>query len=313
MSDLALYFREVSLQVGVMFLLIAVGFLLTRKGILNDAGARTVTDLILYAVTPAVILKAFVTVRFSPENATSMLIALGSALAVHLLGLGIGALVFRRRPLPQRNLYICGVIFSNGGYMSLPLAQVLLGDMGTFLVSMYVAVFNVVIWTLGVKFLSHEPVPVKKLLLNPNLLAVALGIVLFFARVDLTGVTLIYAPMTHLANLNAPVAMIVIGYYLCRASWKPSPEDASLFAAIALRILAVPLIAMGGLRLLGVTGDLLTACAIPACAPVAAMVMMFVSKFGGNTDAASKMVALAHLLSIVTIPLMLTLCKAIGG
>ena len=125
--------------------------------------------------------------------------------------------------------------------------------------------------------------------------------------------TLIYAPMTHLANLNAPVAMIVIGYYLCRASWKPSPEDASLFAAIALRILAVPLIAMGGLRLLGVTGDLLTACAIPACAPVAAMVMMFVYKFGGNTDAASKMVALAHLLSIVTIPLMLTLCKAIGG
>ena len=47
--------------------------------------------------------------------------------------------------------------------------------------------------------------------------------------------------------------------------------------------------------------------------PVMFMVMMFVSKFGGNTDVASKMVALAHLLSIVTIPLMLTLCKAIGG
>ena len=313
MAELAVYFQEVALQVGVMFLLISVGYLLTRQGLISDEGAHVITNLVLYAVTPAVILKAFVTVRFSPENVTAMLVALGSALAVHLLGFGIGALVFRRRPLPQRNLFICGVIFSNGGYMSLPLAQAILGDMGTFLVSMYVAVFNVTIWTLGVKLFSKERVPAKKLLLNPNLLAVALGIVLFFARVDLTGVTLIYAPMTHLANLNAPVAMIVIGYYLCRASWKPRAEDACLFAAIALRILAVPLIAMAGLRLLGVTGDLLTACLIPACAPVAAMVMMFASRFGGDTDAASKMVSLAHLISVVTMPLMLTLCRAIGG
>ena len=312
MADLWLYFQGVATQVAVIFVLIGVGVLLTRRRLISEVGARVITDVILYAVTPAVILKAFLTVRFSPENAQQMLLALASALAVHALGLGLGLLVFGRRPKPSRSLLTGVVIFANGGFMALPLAQALLGDKGVFLVSMYVAVFNVVIWTLGVKLFSAEPVSAKKLLLNPNLIAVALGIVLFFLRVDLTGVTILFEPMTHLANLNTPLAMLLIGYYLAHARWLPSRADGPAYVAITLRLLAVPLVALAALRLCGMTGDLLTACVLPASAPVAAMTMMFAARFGGDTETASRTVALSHVMSILTIPLMLTLAKAIG-
>lgn len=312
MQELLLYFREVAVQVGVMFLMIAVGFFMTRRKYITDRGAKQITNLILYAVTPAVIIKAFLSVEYSPQNVGSMLIALASAVAVHTVGLAIGWLAFRRLGKLRRNLYISCVIFSNGGYMSLPLAQAILGDFGAFLVSMYVAVFNVFIWTLGVRLFSKEKVTVKKILFNPNIIAVAVGVILFFCRVDLTDVTLIYAPISHFANLNAPLAMIVIGYYLCTAKLTVTRKDRPMFGSIALRILVMPLVAMTLLRLCGVTGDVLTACVIPASAPIAAMLMMFATKFDGDTETASKAVSISHLCSVITMPLMLTLCRYIG-
>ena len=67
MQELLLYFREVAVQVGVMFLMIAVGFFMTRRKYITDRGAKQITDLILYAVTPAVIIKAFLSVEYSPQ------------------------------------------------------------------------------------------------------------------------------------------------------------------------------------------------------------------------------------------------------
>ena len=206
MADLSLYFAEVATQVGVMFLLIAVGFVLTHLKVITGKGAKQITDIVLYAVTPAVIIKAFVSVEFSPENVGGMLVAVASAIGVHLIGLGIGRLVFNRLGKHKRNIYISGVVFANGGYMSLPLAQAILGDYGAFLVSMFVTVFNVFIWTLGVKLFEAEKTSVKKIFLNPNIIAVIVGVVLFFCRVDISGVTLVYEPIVHLANLNAPLA-----------------------------------------------------------------------------------------------------------
>ena len=313
MQELLLYGQGVATQVAVIFVLIAIGILLIRLKLISETGARVITDVLLYAVTPAVILKAFLSIRFSPENVQNMLVALASAVAVHAVGLGMGLLCFCRRERATRNLLTSAVIFANGGFMALPLAQALLGDMGVFLVSMFVVVFNLVIWTLGVKLFSKEPVSAKKLLLNPNLIAVALGIVLFCLRVDLTGVTVLFEPMTHLANLNTPLAMLLIGFYLARARWKPAKGDGAALLAIGLRLIAVPLLALGGLWLCGVRGDLLTACVLPASAPVAAMTMMFAARYGSDTETASRIVALSHALSILSIPLMLTLAKAAGG
>ena len=312
MADLSLYFAEVATQVGVMFLLISVGFVLTHLKVITGKGAKQITDIVLYAVTPAVIIKAFVSVEFSPENVGGMLIAVASAIGVHLIGLGIGRLVFNRLGKHKRNIYISGVVFANGGYMSLPLAQAILGDYGAFLVSMFVTVFNVFIWTLGVKLFEAEKTSVKKIFLNPNIIAVIVGVVLFFCRVDISGVTLVYEPIVHLANLNAPLAMIVIGYYLRTAERKLTRNDAPMFVSMGLRIIVMPLIMMTLLRLCGVTGDVLTACVIPASAPIAAMLMMFATKFNGDTATASKAVAISHICSIVSMPIMLTLCRFIG-
>ncbi len=307
-----MYFKDVTVQVAVLFIMIGVGALITKLGILTESGAKQITDVILFVVTPSVIVKAFVSVEFSPENAGRMLTAFVSAVVCHLIAFGLGTLCFLKLEKTRRALATGCVIFSNSGYMAIPLAGAILGDMGVFLVSVYVAVFNIFLWTLGIKLFLKEKISAKKLLLNPNILALAVGIVLFFCKINVASVDVIYAPISNFAALNAPLAMIIIGYHLFNSNFRLEKSDVTLFAASLLRIIAMPLIMMLLLRMAGVRGDILTACIIPASAPVAASVTMFVAKFGGDAKGASKALSISHLLGIVTIPLMLTLCKIIG-
>ena len=121
-------------------------------------------------------------------------------------------------------------------------------------------------------------------------------------------------------NLDLDVAIvgggpsgIVAAYYLAKAGIKIRKGDGKMILAMALRLVLVPLICMFVLRAVGIAGDDLTACVIPASAPVAALVMMMAAKYSDNAEQASRLVSMSHLLSVITMPVLLTLCKYIGG
>ena len=56
------------LQVLTLFLLIAVGFLLDKTGVFPEKAARGCTDLLFYAVTPAVMLQSFLSMEYNRER-----------------------------------------------------------------------------------------------------------------------------------------------------------------------------------------------------------------------------------------------------
>ncbi len=313
LNDLLLYFGNVSTQVIVLFILIALGYVLTHFKMIRTEGAGLLTDLSLFIITPAVIIKAFATVEFTAERVGNLLIVALAAVLIHFFALAVGLICFKKSERAQRNLYTACVVFSNCGYMSLPLTEAVLGDEGVFLVSIYVGVFNVVLWSVGLKLFSSERLSFKKIALNPGLISVAIGLIIFFGKLNITSVKILYEPISMMAALNAPVAMLVIGYYLKNTDLVIRKSDMPIFAIIALRLVAVPLVALAVMRLCGITGTLLTATFIPASAPCAAAVMMFSAKYGADTASASKIVSFTHIASVVTMPLLLTLCKFIGG
>ena len=52
-------FIIIAQQVLVLFILIAVGFICGKKKIITDFSARHMTDIVLYVVTPCVMISAF--------------------------------------------------------------------------------------------------------------------------------------------------------------------------------------------------------------------------------------------------------------
>ncbi len=315
MEALLGYFLNVSTQVLILFILIGVGFVLTKGKVLTNVGAKQMTDLVIYFVTPCVILKAFIggEVTFSSENVSRLLIAVGAATLAHVISFLIGLIFLAFGKDMRSKIHAATVLMSNCGFMSIPLTQAVLGTEGVFMVTVYVGVFNIVAWTVGLRLLTNEKISLKRVFINPGVIPAVGGILLFLLRVDISPITVVIEPMRHLAALNAPIPMIVIGYYLASSGLKVGKGQGKMFLAIALRLIVSPICTMFILRAMGLTGLALSACVIPASAPVAAIVMMLSAKYSGDAEYASKVVSISHVISVVTMPLVLTLCKYVGG
>ena len=324
----------VSKQVGVLFVLMAVGCLCNRCRLLNGVAIKGVTGLLMLIVTPCVIIHSFIQQRFSP----SLLGDLGWALAVaafaHVIGSAIAFVCLRcargARPtggrlgeasLPDGRLGVLrfAVIFSNAGFMGLPLEYAILGADGVFFGAMYVVVFNLVCWTWGVAVMCRGAATnLRSILVNPGTVGVALGLPFFLFSMNPPEV--VGRPIQMLADLNTPLAMIMVGWYLAE-SVKCEMENVklggsafsifhypfSIYMVAALRLLVVPLAVIGalvGLRACVPTLNPVMAVAIvtAASAPVAALTTMIAARFDRDVTTATGLVSGTTLLSILTMP-----------
>lgn len=304
-------FVTVGGQVLVLFLLIGVGVVCAKAKVLTKEAVRSITDVVLLFATPCVIIRSFER-PMSAELLRGLGVATLAAVGAHLLGILLAHLLIHDRDEARRRVLRFGVVFSNAGYMAIPLQLALLGDDGVFYGAVYVAVFNLMAWSYGVAVMGDgwHSLSVKKLILNPGVIGVAAGLVVLLSGITLPQV--IAAPIDHLANLNTPLPMLIIGYYLADANIGQALRDRAGYLTLALRLLVVPLLTLGILWLCGVRGTLLVSAVIGASAPVATTTTMFASRYDRAPELSVNLVVVSTLLSIVTMPLIVGLARTIG-
>ncbi len=291
-------------QVAMLYLMMAAGFFCFKKKLIRENGAKQMTDLLLFVVTPCVIVSSF-EIEFDAALRDGILIATGVAVGAHALAIGIGMLFFKKEPGSRRRVLRFSVVFSNCGFMSIPLLSALLGSRGVIYGAAYLGVFNIVQWTYGVYLMTgdRKQVSVKKAIVNPGVIGLALALPIFFFSIRLPDV--LSQTIGQLANLNTPLAMVVIGCHIAAADLKQAFLDKSIYLALVLRLLAAPLLVTALLLPFHFERDLLLACVIPASAPAAATTALFSDRFGQDTGLASSIVTVTTLVSIVTMPLLI--------
>lgn len=306
-------FLTVGQQVLILFILIAIGFLCGKIKMLNDTAVKAINNIVLYVVCSCVIVKTFIR-KFDESMLEGLLISLAVAVFAHMIAILIAYLVFRNKNDIEKNkVHRFAVVFSNCGFMSLPLQQALLGDDGVFYGAVYIAIFNVMVWTCGIYMSSgnKKDLSPKKVLLNPCIIAVVIGLIIFIFSIPVPEI--IYEPINYMSALNTPVPMLIIGYYLSQAKIIDAFTDIKSFISVSLRLIVIPLIVLGVLMLCGIKGTVLIACVIAASAPVAATTTMFAAKFGNDTALSVNLVTLSTLLSIITMPLIVGFSQIVGG
>lgn len=298
----------VTTQVLILFLLIGVGIVSARVRMLDEKGIKQLTNLLLVIVVPAVIIRSFQT-PYNSQLLRGLLIALVSSLAAHVAGALVARLIFHNQEDRQNKVLRFSVVFSNCGFMCIPLLEVILGDRGVLYGSVYIAVFNVIQWTYGVRLMTgkKQEINVMRALVNPGTVSIAIALPLY-----LLGIQLPQVPMTvlnYIADINSPLAMLIIGAQLSGISFISLFTDRKVTIASLLRLLAVPLIILLALHLIPLDIDrtLILACIIPAAAPTAAGASLFATRHDQNALLASRTIALSTLLSILTIPALILL------
>lgn len=301
-------FLTVGEQVLILFVLIAIGFVCGKTKLINESGSKVMADIVLYFVTPCVIINAF-----QREFDVTMLIKLivSAVCSAAILGFSVivAQLLFKKQERSRVCIFKFATVFSNCGYMSLPLQQALLGDEGVFYGATFVAMFNIFVWSYGIITMKgkDEKASGIKILINPGIIGTLIGVVLFLCSVELPNV--LAQPISYMAALNSPVPMLIIGYYLSKADLKKAFTDIWSYVSMALRLVALPLLTLFALLLCGIKGSLLVSLTISVSSPVAAITTMMSAKYGHDTELSVSIVSASTLLSLLTMPLIVGLAQ----
>ncbi|MBP3627309.1 MAG: AEC family transporter [Clostridia bacterium] len=304
-------FLNVLTQVVILLILICLGVVLTKTKVLTQKGIASMTDMILYLVTPCVIIKSFMR-EFDVTVLKKLLFCFLITFLLHI-GLIIGAnLLIRTKDIKKERVLRFAAIFSNCGYMAIPLQQALIGDEGVFYAAAFIAVFQVFIWSYGIILMSGDKkyISAKKMLINPGVIGLTIGLIFFLLPLEVPKV--VSEPISYMASLNTPLPMIVIGYHLANSNLLKGFKDKHCLLTIAVRLVILPLAALGILYLCGIRGNILIAVMICTCMPAATINTMLASKFSGDTESSVNVVSISTVLSLITIPLIVSFTQYIA-
>ena len=294
-------------KVGVMLLLILVGYVVSKKGMLTDRGTSEVNTLLLQIVTPCLIVNSFLTSEDS-LSAGELLLSVGtSALAIGLSIL-LSRCFFRKEPEGRKKVLQFAAAFSNSGFMGLPLVEGIVGSKGVMYGSFFIVVFNIFCWTYGFRMMSGgQKMSLKVLLMNPGIIGLVFGLPIYFLDLHLPAV--FSEPVGFLAALNTPLAMLVVGSYIAKVELHSFISDLAVYKSAALRLLVAPGIFLGLLLLIRPEPNLFVTSVIQAACPAAANTVLFSVQYKRDSALASKTVAVSTVLSIITIPLLTILAQ----
>ncbi len=298
-------------QVFTLYVIVAAGFIADKLHVFTEKTARASNDLLFYIITPCVIINSFLTTSFTKATASGFAVAIFCSIIAHCAGIFFSAPLFNKKDDKNSSVYKFACVYANLGYMALPLANAVLGETGVFYCSGGVVIFNTLAFTHGIWLMNKGNKDVKfgikSLILNPGVISVLIGLPLFLLSVKLPSV--IQQPISFIANMNTPFAMLIFGTYLANTDLKSMFKVKEQYLIMLIRLIGVPVLIMGVSKILSLNDMLTTACMISTAAPSANNTVMFAAKYDKDTALASKIVALNSFVSIITLPIMIALSQ----
>lgn len=291
-------------QFFLLFGLIIVGYITNKTGILDEPANNRLSSFLLKIALPATILNsALENQEIDRDKLLSVtIIAIGVFMVIPLLS----KLIARIANLSKT--YQLMLNYSNLGFMGFPIISSIYGEDAVIYAAVFLMVFNVHIFTVGISLLqgkSESPKLMLKKLCSPGVISalLAFAIVLFGFSIPVPLANL----FKSLGSVTTPLAMIVIGSQLAQVNLLNSLANKKIYLMSCIKLVVYPAVVYGILRLVVGQDVIAGIAAILIGLPVAGNVTMICSEYGGDTALAAEGTCISTILSLITIPIMLAL------
>ena len=290
----------IQLQLQI-FLLVAIGYLLSKLGMLVLVTRKQLTDLVIYVILPCNIVESF---QFDLTH--DLLISAGIVLVLGFAAQGLYALLnlflYRRFDARRQINLKYGTICSNAGFMGLPLSLSIFGPTGLMYASVALLPIRLFMWSAGLSLYTSttKKQVLKTLATHPCIIAVFVGFALMLSGLQLPA--FLNDTIDSLGNCCTALSMVVIGAILSDVDPRTVLEPAVLYYVV-IRLIAIPAFLFGVLWLLKVDSLVTGIIVILSAMPAGSTTAMLAQKYDQDPEFASKMVFLSTLASLVTLPL----------
>lgn len=300
-------------QIVQLFLMIFMGYLIVKTGLVRDDDSKVLSKIILYLIVPCVIINAF-QVDYTTDTVKGLLIAFAASVMTQVILLVVISVAGRRLHLNE--VEVASVYYSNSGNLIVPIVTFILGQEWVLYGCVFMSVQLVFLWTHCKKIISREAsYDWKKIILNINMISIFIGVVLFFTKIRLPEI--IGNTLASVGTMIGPASMIVTGMLFAGMNLKQIFANKRVYFITFLRLIAVPLIALVLIKLSNLASfsadgnKIMLIVFLAIITPSASTVTQMCQVYGNDSRYASAINVMTTLLSIITMPVMVMLFQMI--
>lgn len=287
---------------GMLFLLVAAGVILKKKGILPGEAKTVLTDLVIDLILPCNIINSFL-IEFNMDILKGFAVILIIATLIQFGCLFFANMFYKKEPDRRKKVLQYGTVCSNAGFMGNPIAEGVYGAEGLMYASIFLVPQRIVMWSAGVSYFTESPdrkTVIKKVITHPCIVAVYIGLFLMITQISMP--VFLENTIRNIGNCTTTVSMVLIGTILAEVE-PGSILDKGIVKYTFIRLLLIPFLVYAGCRLFHVDALLTGVSVLLAGMPAGSTTAILAAKYDGDYIFATKCVVVTTLLSLVTIPL----------
>lgn len=303
----------------VLFAILFTGWFLRKINFIDDQMNHSINKLIVYFAYPCMIVHNIGSLEMSRAVVEQFLTVFVISLVCFYLYGAVSWAYAKARRFPKHisNVAEFAMSMPNDGFMGFPVALIFFGETGLLMMLAHNAAMNIFIFTYGIKLMRRNNRGQKKMtpnlfiravfrfLLNPNILALALGFAVSFAGIGLPQAADDY--LLFIGGVSTPMAMIFIGSSLTNYQLLDTLKDLRVMESVVMKLVWLPLLTLGIVYFLPASGIVKCSVVLGIAFPTAATVSMLAEQEGQSVATASKVLFISTLASMVTVPLTIKL------
>ncbi len=300
-------------QISELFLMILMGYAIVKTDKLKDRDSTVLARIVLYLVCPCMIINAF-QVEYSEEKASSLLLAVGASLLLQVVLLFVTLAI--RRLCHLNSVETASVYYSNSGNLIIPLVMYVIGQEWVLYACAFMSIQTVFLWTHCRILLSKGgKLAWKDIVLNINMLATMVGIVLFFTRIRLPEI--VNQTMSAVGSMLGPASMIVTGMLIGGMHLRNIFDQKRTYFIAFLRLIFIPAAALVILKISGLAAlqgegiKILLIVFLAVTTPSASTVTQMCQVYGNDAKYASAINVMTTLFALITMPLMVLIYQMV--
>ncbi len=288
----------------VMAILAMIGVLCYRRKIVNKEQNSMLSELVLKVFTPALLFTSFQK-EYSDDILRGLLFAALFSFVSFIIIWIILKIVVRSQTEDNACVELIALMYSNCGFIGIPMAQGLFGSDGVMYMTAMVAVANFLLWTHGVIAMSGKKDlrAVGRVFISPVIIAIIAGVLFFLFRIQVPQI--IEEPLAMVANVNTPMAMFVAGANIAQADIRSTFKKTRVYRLSAVKLLLIPGAIALLFHIIPVDPPVRAVMVLAAACPVGVTGSLFALKFNKDAVYASELFAMTTVFSVITVPLMM--------
>ena len=172
----------ISLQIEI-FLLMAVGYILAKKGYFNKETRIQMTNIVLMIILPCSIIKSF-QIEMNADILKSTLMILIISFAIQMLYALLNKVLYQNLEHDKKICCQYGTMVSNAGFLGMPIAEGVFGSMGLLYASIFLIPQRIFMWSSGLSLFAKNKQNhiLRQVLTHPCIIAIYIGVIVMILK-----------------------------------------------------------------------------------------------------------------------------------